>query len=81
VRMDFWSRTGIRRLAEGFCAHSNSPLQTVSTLRAIPGVPWSDHGSFWRQGYRAVMVTDTVPYRYRHYHAATDTPDSSLIPS
>jgi hypothetical protein len=21
------------------------------------------------------MVTDTAPYRYRHYHAPTDTPD------
>jgi hypothetical protein len=22
------------------------------------------------------MVTDTGPYRYPHYHAATDTPDN-----
>jgi hypothetical protein len=21
------------------------------------------------------MVTDTAPYRYRHYHKATDTPE------
>ncbi len=41
----------------------------------IPGVGWSDHWSFWQQGYPAIMVTDTAPFRYRHYHKASDTPD------
>jgi hypothetical protein len=38
-------------------------------------VAWSDHLSFWRAGYPAVMVTDTAFYRYPHYHRASDTPD------
>ena len=42
---------------------------------AIPGVGWSDHGSFWQSGYPAVMITDTAPFRYPHYHATTDTPE------
>lgn len=41
----------------------------------IPGIAWSDHWSFWQAGYPGVMVTDTAPYRYPHYHKATDTPD------
>ncbi len=41
----------------------------------IPGVSWSDHRSFWRHGYRALMVTDTAFYRYPHYHTPDDTPD------
>jgi len=77
---DFRSRKAMRLLAKAFRAHSDFPLQTVSTFRAIPGVSWSDHQSFWRQGYRAVMVTDTAPYRYRHYHAPTDTPDKLSYP-
>jgi hypothetical protein len=72
---DFRSRAALRRLAGAFRAHSDFPLQTSSTFRLIPGVSWSDHRSFWCQGYRAMMVTDTAPYRYPHYHAATDTPD------
>ena len=36
---------------------------------------WSDHRSFWRESYRAVMITDTAFYRYRHYHQPSDTPD------
>lgn len=77
---DFRSRAALRRLAAAFRAHSDFPLQTVSTFRFIPGVSLSDHRSFWRQGYRAVMVTDTAPYRYPHYHAATDTPDKLAYP-
>jgi Zn-dependent M28 family amino/carboxypeptidase len=41
----------------------------------IAGVSWSDHWSFWQQGFRAIMLTDTVPFRYPHYHSSTDTPD------
>ena len=77
---DLRSGTAMRRLARAFRAQSDFPLQTVSTFRFIPGVAWSDHHSFWRQGYPAVMVTDTAFYRYRHYHAATDTPDKLAYP-
>jgi len=77
---DFRSRAAMSRLAEAFRARSDFPLQTTSTFRFIPGVSWSDQRSFWRQGYRAVMVTDTAFYRYRHYHASTDTPDKLAYP-
>ncbi len=42
---------------------------------SVPGVGWSDHWSFWKSGYSALMVTDTAPYRYPHYHKPTDTKD------
>ena len=77
---DFRSRSAMRRLAAAFRAHSEFPLQTTATFRFVPGVSWSDHRSFWRNGYRAVMITDTAFYRYRHYHAASDTPDKLAYP-
>lgn len=70
----------MRRLAAAFRAESDFPLQVASTFRFIPGVAWSDHNSFWRQGYRAMMVADTAFYRYRHYHAHTDTPEKLAYP-
>ena len=70
----------MRRLAQAFKAHSDFPLQTAAAFRFIPGVSWSDHWSFWRQGYRAMMITDTALYRYPHYHAVTDTPDKLVYP-
>ena len=52
--------------------------------RSLPGftlgVKSSDHWSFWKQGIPAVMITDTAPLRYSHYHHATDTPDKICYP-
>jgi hypothetical protein len=39
----------------------------------MPAVRLSDHASFWRQGYRAVMVTDSAFFRNPHYHLPSDT--------
>ena len=41
----------------------------------FPGAWSSDHWSFWREGYPALMVTDTVPLRNPYYHSREDTPD------
>jgi Zn-dependent M28 family amino/carboxypeptidase len=51
------------------------PVENVATFSWIPGVAWSDHLSFWRHGFRAVMVTDTAFYRYPYYHSNEDTAD------
>ncbi len=77
---DLRSREAMLRLAEAFRSHSDFPLEHTATLRFIPGVAWSDHRSFWREGYRAVMITDTAFYRYMHYHTAQDTPDKLTYP-
>ena len=37
---------------------------------------FSDQRSFWRAGYRGLMVTDTALFRNETYHEATDVPDT-----
>ena len=39
----------------------------------MPSVRLSDHGPFWDQGYKAVMITDSAFYRNPHYHLPSDT--------
>ena len=39
------------------------------------GVTLSDHSSYDRHGYPALMITDTAFMRYPYYHTAQDTPD------
>jgi hypothetical protein len=39
----------------------------------LPSVRLSDHASFWDQGYKAVMVTDSAFFRNPHYHTPADT--------
>ena len=41
----------------------------------VPGIGWSDHWAFREFGYPAIMLTDTAPFRYPHYHKPSDTPD------
>ena len=67
------SRRVMRAAARAFRNGSTFPIEHVSTFSWIPGVSWSDHLSFWRQRYRAFMITDTAFYRYLYYHTAEDT--------
>jgi Zn-dependent M28 family amino/carboxypeptidase len=77
---DFQSLPAARRMARVFRAHSDFPLEYAGLFRWFPGVAWSDHLSFWRRGYRAVMATDTAYHRYPYYHTADDTPDKVNLP-
>ncbi|MDH3451430.1 MAG: M28 family metallopeptidase, partial [Gammaproteobacteria bacterium] len=69
------SRRMLHKTVRAFRAHSDFPAESVATFAFIPGVALSDHLSFWRAGYRALMVTDTAFYRNPYYHTPLDTPD------
>ncbi len=58
-----------------FMAATDFPVEGAATFQWVPGINWSDHWSFWTEGYPAVMLTDTAPFRYPHYHGARDLPD------
>jgi hypothetical protein len=69
------SRALLHEVIASFRRHADFPSEGVAAPAFIPGVDWSDHWSFWKEGYLALMVTDTAPYRYPYYHTAQDTPD------
>ena len=71
---DLSSRSLVHRVVGSFRAHTPFPSEGAVLPASIPGVGWSDHWSFWQQGYPALMVTDTAPFRYPHYHTPQDTP-------
>jgi hypothetical protein len=58
-----------------FIAATDFPVEGTATFAWIPGINWSDHWSFWKEGYPALMLTDTAPFRYPHYHGAHDRPE------
>ena len=72
---NFRSRRAMRELVHAFRAATDFPCEHVAISAMVPGVAWSDHLSFWRHRYRAVMVTDTAFYRYPYYHSHEDKPD------
>jgi len=69
------SRDLVHRTVAAFRTAARFPSEGVAAPGWIPGVDWSDQWAFWRAGIPGVMVTDTAPYRYPHYHTAQDTPD------
>jgi Zn-dependent M28 family amino/carboxypeptidase len=72
---DIPSRPLLNMMLGKFRKHSDVPAYGASLPAEIQGVGWSDHWSFWQEGYQAIMLTDTAVYRYPHYHQPTDTPD------
>ena len=69
------SRSLTRRAIRAFRESTEFPSEGLAAPAWIPGIGWSDHWSFWREGYPGVMITDTAPFRYPHYHTPQDTPD------
>jgi hypothetical protein len=73
---NFGSRGFTKALYEAF--QKNPRLPVVKLLVPLngwvmPSVRLSDHSSFWDQGFKAVMVTDSAFYRNPHYHSPSDT--------
>ncbi len=60
-------------VAEALKVGSALPVEHLVALPFIPGIGLSDHGPFWKMGFRAVMVTDTAFYRNPNYHGEKDT--------
>lgn len=50
---------------------TNNGFETI--IQELDGFNFSDHWSFWQEGYPAVMITDTAFLRNPHYHTETDT--------
>ena len=64
---------------EKFSAHLKQTSQIKVEMligdTSIPGVDLSDHASFWKCDFPALMLTDTAFYRNIYYHTAEDKID------
>lgn len=66
----------VTRCVATFRARASFPCEGAAMPSLVPRIGSSDHWSFWKQGWPALMVTDTAPYRNRNYHKVTDLPDT-----
>lgn len=65
----------VRQLVGSFRQRAQFPSEGGALWGLTPGVGWSDHWAFWEEGFPAVMVTDTAPFRYPAYHSHNDRPE------
>jgi Zn-dependent M28 family amino/carboxypeptidase len=73
---NFHSSKYVSFLKRGIRKHSAIDVRSLTAPEYLGGINLSDNSSFWRYGYRAVMVTDTSFFRNKHYHQETDTIDT-----
>lgn len=69
------SRNLVRRTVAIYRENSRFPSEGVAAPNFFAGLGWSDHWSFWQEGYPGIMVSDTATFRYKFYHTPQDTPD------
>ncbi|MBX3354690.1 MAG: M28 family peptidase [Phycisphaeraceae bacterium] len=69
------SRAFLHEVIGAFRETTEFPSEGAALPGVIPGISWSDHWSFWQEGYPGLMITDTAPFRYPYYHTTGDTPD------
>jgi len=69
------SRAFLREVIGAFRETTAFPSEGAALPSVLPGISWSDHWSFWQEGYPGLMITDTAPFRYPWYHTPEDTPD------
>ena len=73
-RWNEWSKIGA--LKSAMVGATDLPVSSISMPYALPRLADSDHLSYWRAGFPAIMVTDTSFNRNRNYHTQYDTWDT-----
>jgi Zn-dependent M28 family amino/carboxypeptidase len=71
-------RTGglVKFVRRAMRAKCNIGVESLSAPGFVPPLYLSDHSSFWRFGFPALMITDTAFLRNPHYHQPSDTAES-----
>ncbi len=72
---DIKSQSLLRQSIKIFREHTEIPSEGLAAPRLLGAINLSDHWSYWNQGYKALMVTDTAMFRYPYYHTSQDTKD------
>lgn len=63
----------IRRAKALMAGATDLPVYSINAPPTLQGIDFSDHRSYWRDRFPALMVTDTAFFRNSHYHHEGDT--------
>ncbi|MGI9524330.1 MAG: M28 family peptidase [Hyphomicrobiaceae bacterium] len=68
-------RTFMHDVVRAFRSQTQFPSIAAMGIDGKIAGAWSDHWSFDKYGIPAMVISDTGPFRYRHLHRPSDTPD------
>lgn len=64
-----------RRVKRSMQQATSLPVYSINAPSILQGIDFSDHLSYWNEGFVGMMVTDTAFFRNEAYHTEDDTPD------
>jgi Zn-dependent M28 family amino/carboxypeptidase len=64
-----------RRVKRAMQQATALPVYSINAPSFLTGIDFSDHLSYWNEGFVGMMVTDTAFFRNEAYHTEDDTPD------
>lgn len=68
------SKNLVNRTSGVFKICCSVPVKTLTAWGFLPGIKASDQESFWKHGYKGIMITDTAWARdWQAYHTSHDT--------
>lgn len=53
----------VRKVKKAMKSAGPLPVESINAPQLLPGISLSDHLNYWRNGFPAVMITDTALYR------------------
>ncbi len=63
-------------IKRGMARDKTLSVRSIIVPESLPGAHDADHGAFWKDGYLAVLVTDTAFLRNPHDHKGSDLPST-----
>lgn len=70
------SKKFLKKFKESFKPSGELRVVTAALPGIFQAISFSDHSSFWKHGYKGIMITDTAFLRNPHYHERGDTPET-----
>jgi Zn-dependent M28 family amino/carboxypeptidase len=77
---NFTNGLTVRRFKKSMSQATTLPVYSINAPAFVPGVDFSDHRSYWKAGFEAVMITDSAFYRNKNYHTRYDTAETLNYP-
>lgn len=71
-----WDRSLVKNIKVFMLQVADIDVCSINAPAALWGVNLSDHLNYWKNGFDAVMITDTAFLRNHNYHRVTDTIDT-----
>ncbi len=71
---NFKSMALMADIKRGIAKSKKIPIRSLVVPESFSATNYSDHRSFWKEGYPALMATDTAFLRNPNYHKESDLP-------